>query len=152
MKSILIHYVKVLKMMMADAGNIQFCKTNQPLLGVLMKVMPVKNSTHSILADLTTTIHIVDEGNKCSQCQSCEKTIEASRKRKNAKLREPAKPNAPLSATHPMRLKLTLKDQRFKIQKLEEKIATTCLLSCSYFGSSRRRLSLVQHLVQDTTL
>ena len=66
---------------------------------------------------------LVDEGNKCSQCQSCEKTIEASRKRRNAKLREPAKPNAPVSATHPMRLKLTLKDQRFKIQKLEEKIA-----------------------------
>ncbi len=66
---------------------------------------------------------LVDKGSKCNQCQCCEKTIEVSRRRRQVKLKEPAKPNARLSATHPMRLKLTLKEQRLKIKNLEETIA-----------------------------
>ena len=66
---------------------------------------------------------LIDGSNKCPQCRTCENTIELSKNRKEAKLKEPAKPNAPVSATHPERLKLTLQEQRLKIQQLEERIA-----------------------------
>ena len=60
-----------------------------------------------------------------SQCENCfqhEKRSAKELEKKSKNLCNPAKPKAPVSATHPNRLKLTLQQQRLKCGQLQKEI------------------------------
>ena len=59
---------------------------------------------------------------KCASCSDFEKKQAKMKAIKTRKLNIPAKPNAPISATHPHRLKLALQQQRLKCAQLEEEL------------------------------
>ena len=73
-----------------------------------------------------------------AQCQICfqrEKKLAKDFKRKSKNLYNPAKPKAPVSATHPNRLKLTLQQQQLKCTQLQKEIEEL-RLAINYSGIS----------------
>ena len=66
---------------------------------------------------------LVANGSKCEECLDARNIIDRLNAKKEAKLKTPAKPKAPVSATHPSRLKLTLQEQRLKVKQLEDQLA-----------------------------
>eukprot|EP00112_Aurelia_sp_Birch-Aquarium-sp1_P011129 Seg2347.5 transcript_id=Seg2347.5/GoldUCD/mRNA.D3Y31 product="hypothetical protein" protein_id=Seg2347.5/GoldUCD/D3Y31 len=59
---------------------------------------------------------------KCINCALFERKVTKAKTVKYKKLNIPAKANAPVSATHPQRLKLTLQQQRLKCVQLEQEL------------------------------
>ena len=59
---------------------------------------------------------------QCSNCLKIEKGLAKVAVRKNKNICNPAKLKAPVSVTHPSRLKLTLQHQRLKCSQLEKEI------------------------------
>ena len=60
--------------------------------------------------------------NKCHNCKIVETKLKKEEVKKSRNINVPAKLNAPLSQTHPNRLKLTIQQQRMKCSQLEEEI------------------------------
>ncbi len=65
---------------------------------------------------------ILIEGTQCSDCACLEKKLQWQRQNKERSLSVPAKPNAPISITAPVKIKLALQQQRLKCAQLEEKL------------------------------
>ena len=66
-------------------------------------------------------LHVV-KNSTCSKCQSFKLLSEKYKRLKGKIINTPAKPNAPLSKTHPNRVKLALQQERTKCKLLESQI------------------------------
>ena len=65
---------------------------------------------------------LVEDGGGCEECQDAQKIIERLNAKRATKHKTPAKPKAPVSSTHPTRIKLALQEQRLKVKQLEEQL------------------------------
>ena len=63
-----------------------------------------------------------EDGGGCEECQDAQKIIERLNAKRATKLKTPAKPKAPVSSTHPTRIKLALQEQCLKVKQLEEQL------------------------------
>ena len=65
---------------------------------------------------------LVSKEGICRECQDAQRIVDKLNNNKKSRLKTPAKPNAPVSATHPERLKLTLQSQHLQVKQLEERL------------------------------
>ena len=65
---------------------------------------------------------LAENGGGCEECQDAQKIIERLNAKRATKLKTPAKPKAPVSSTHPTRIKLALQEQRLKVKQSEEQL------------------------------
>ena len=65
---------------------------------------------------------LVDDPNPCPSCSKFNQKCVYESNRKQVKLTEPAKLNAPIKHTRPERLKLTIQHHRLQCKQLEEEI------------------------------
>ena len=63
---------------------------------------------------------LVSKEGICRECQDAQWIVDELNNNKKSRLKTPAKPNAPVSATHSERLKLTLQSQHLQVKQLEE--------------------------------
>lgn len=93
------------------------CSTNLNQ-GIQESVIPMQN----VMYKRPKECHVLHADTKCITCCDFEKKLLKRKEIKSRKLNIPAKPNAPVSATHPHRLKLALQRERLKCAQLQTEL------------------------------